>query len=91
MEMNRLKLNKVDTNISKLINDAVIEFKDIIKTEDKENNIRLESDVRISSELVLPCNPQRINQVIGNLVKNSRFCAVQEWKNNFKSRREGDK
>jgi signal transduction histidine kinase len=71
MEMNRLKLNKVDTNISKLINDAVIEFKDIIKTEDKENNIRLESDVRISSELVLPCDPQRINQVIGNLVKNS--------------------
>lgn len=71
MEMNRLRLNKVRTSIQKLVNNAVIEFKDIIKTEDKEKNIRLESDIKISPDLILLCDPQRINQVIGNLIKNS--------------------
>jgi len=71
MEMDRLKLSKSETNIRELIDNCVSEFREIIRTQDSEKEISLEKDLRVSPELTVQCDLQRISQVIGNLVKNS--------------------
>jgi signal transduction histidine kinase len=71
LEMNRLKLAKESVNISSLIDNATSEFNEIIKTQDSEKNIELVSEIKVDKDIKLKCDPQRINQVLGNLIKNS--------------------
>lgn len=71
LEMNRLKLTKESTSLKTLIENAINEFKEIIKTQDSEKNIELVSEIEINKDLKVKCDPQRINQVLGNLIKNS--------------------
>ena len=71
MEMDRLKLSKVETNVKDLIDNTVAEFNEIINTENREKEIRLETKIKVDPNLSIQCDPQRIAQVIGNLVKNS--------------------
>ena len=71
LEVDKLKLSKVETNVQDLIVNEVIEFKEVIRTEDKEKEIRFDTEIRVDSQLSIKCDPQRISQVIGNLVNNS--------------------
>lgn len=71
LEMNRLKLAKESVNVSTLINNATIEFNEIIKAQDSEKSIDLVSEIRVDKNTKIKCDPQRINQVLGNLIKNS--------------------
>jgi signal transduction histidine kinase len=71
LEMNRLKLTKESTSLNILIENATNEFNEIIKTQDSEKNIELVSEIKTKDDLKVKCDPQRINQVLGNLIKNS--------------------
>ena len=71
LEMSRLKLSMQDVSVKKLLDNAVSEFEQIINTQDSEKNIQLNADVKVSEDLKVRCDPQRINQVLGNLIKNS--------------------
>ncbi|KAA2280372.1 sensor histidine kinase [Candidatus Nitrosocosmicus agrestis] len=71
LEMNRLKLTKESTSLDILIENATNEFNEIIKTQDSEKDIELVSEIKIKEDLKVKCDPQRINQVLGNLIKNS--------------------
>jgi signal transduction histidine kinase len=71
LEMSRLKLSQQDVNVKMLLDNAVSEFELIIKTQDSEKNIQLNAELKVSEDLKIQCDPQRINQVLGNLIKNS--------------------
>lgn len=71
LEMNRLKLYKQETTVRNLVDNAVSEFQEIIKNQDSEKNIRLISKLNVSEDLKIQCDPHRVNQVLGNLIKNS--------------------
>jgi len=71
LEMNRLNLSKQESTVKSLLDNAVSEFQEIIKTQDGEKNIRLNAKLNVSEELKVQCDPHRINQVLGNLIKNS--------------------
>jgi len=71
IEMDRLKLSKSKINIKELLDNFMSEFRVIIRIQDSEKEIRLEADIRISPALTIQCDPQRLTQVLGNLVKNS--------------------
>jgi len=65
LDIGRLKINKVDVEVKELINETVTGFKPLAA----ENGINLQSDLRVSGSV--KCDPQRIGQVLSNLVKNS--------------------
>jgi signal transduction histidine kinase len=65
LDIGRLKINKVDVEVEELINETVTGFKPLAT----ENGINLQSDLRVSGSV--KCDPQRIGQVLSNLVKNS--------------------
>lgn len=71
LEMNRLKLTKQEIAVKNLVDNAVSEFQEIIKTQDSEKNIQLNAKFHVSEDLKIHCDSQRINQVLGNLIKNS--------------------
>jgi signal transduction histidine kinase len=71
LEMNRLKLTKQEIAVKTLVDNAVSEFQEIIKTQDSEKNIQLNAKLNVNDETKIHCDPQRINQVLGNLIKNS--------------------
>ena len=71
LEMTRLKLSKQDVNVKSLVENAATEFDEIIRTQDKEKIIELSTQIKIDKELRINCDPQRINQVLGNLIKNA--------------------
>jgi signal transduction histidine kinase len=71
LHMSRLKLSKQEIGVKNLVNGAVSEFEEIIKTQDSEKKIQLNAMINVSDELKIKCDPQRINQVLGNLIKNS--------------------
>lgn len=65
LDIGRLKINKVDVEVEELINETVTGFKPLAA----ENGINLQSDSRVSGSI--KCDPQRIGQVLSNLIKNS--------------------
>ncbi|NOJ32979.1 MAG: hypothetical protein DA329_12665, partial [Candidatus Nitrosocosmicus sp.] len=69
--MNRLNLSKQEIGVKNLVDTAVSEFQEIIKNQDSKKNIQLNAKLNVSEELQIHCDPQRINQVLGNLIKNS--------------------
>ncbi len=69
--MNRLNLSKQEIGVKNLVDTAVFEFQEIIKNQDSKKNIQLNAKLNVSEELKIHCDPQRINQVLGNLIKNS--------------------
>ncbi|WP_148686631.1 sensor histidine kinase [Candidatus Nitrosocosmicus hydrocola] len=71
LEMSRLKLSKQEIGVKSLVDNAVSEFQEIIKTQDSKKNIQLNAKLNVSENLKIQCDPQRINQVLGNLIKNS--------------------
>ncbi len=71
LEMNRLKLSLQEINVKTLIDNAISEFEQIIKTQDSEKKIQLNAEMKVSEDVKIQCDPQRINQVLGNLIKNS--------------------
>lgn len=71
LEMNRLMLSKESVNVNTLINNATAEFNEIIKTQYSEKTIDLVSEISVDKNTKINCDPQRINQVLGNLIKNS--------------------
>ena len=71
LEMNRLKLSLQEINVKTLLDNAISEFNQIIRTQDSEKKIQLDYELKVSEDLKIRCDPQRINQVLGNLIKNS--------------------
>jgi signal transduction histidine kinase len=65
LDIGRLRINKIDVDVAKLVDQIVTEFKPLAD----DNKIELRSDVRVPA--TIKCDPQRINQVLSNLVKNS--------------------
>lgn len=65
LDIGRLRINKADVDIEKLVNQVITEFKPVAD----EHKIALQKDIRTLGSV--KCDPQRINQVISNLVKNS--------------------
>ena len=65
LDIGRLRINKIDIDVEKLVDQIVTEFKPLAD----DNKIELRSDVRVPS--TIKCDPQRISQVLSNLVKNS--------------------
>ncbi|WP_458742767.1 sensor histidine kinase [Candidatus Nitrosocosmicus sp. T] len=71
LEMNRLRLSLQEITVKTLLDNAISEFEQIIKTQDSEKKIQLNAELKVSEDLKIQCDPQRINQVLGNLIKNS--------------------
>ena len=71
LEMDNLKLSLQDITIKTLLEDAVSEFEQITKTQEGKKIIQLNSELKVSESLKIRCDPQWINQVLGNLIKNS--------------------
>ena len=65
LDIGRLRINKIDVDVEKLVDQIVTEFKPLAD----DNKIELRSDVRVPG--TIKCDPQRISQVLSNLVKNS--------------------
>lgn len=65
LDIGRLRLNKIDINVAKLVDQVITEFKPLCD----EQKIELYSDVRTSG--TVRCDPQRVNQVLSNMIKNS--------------------
>jgi signal transduction histidine kinase len=71
LEMNRLKLSLQEITVKTLLDNAISEFEQIIRTQDSEKKIQLNAELKVSEDLKIQCDQQRINQVLGNLIKNS--------------------
>ncbi len=71
LEMSRLKLSLQEIKVKTLIDNAISEFEQIIRTQDSEKKIQLHVKSKVSDDLKIRCDAQRINQVLGNLIKNS--------------------
>jgi signal transduction histidine kinase len=65
LDIGRLRLNKIDINVDRMVDQVITEFKPLCD----EQAIELDSDVRISA--TVRCDPQRVNQVLSNMIKNS--------------------
>ena len=75
LDMGKLRFSKVHICIASLINQTIIELKPL--TVDKQ--ISLKSDIRVSATVF--CDPDRIEQVLTNLIKNSiDFVTVKDGK-----------
>lgn len=71
LEMKRLKLSFQEINVKTLLDDAISESEQITGTQDSKKIIQLNAELKVSEDLKIRCDPQRINQVLGNLIKNS--------------------
>jgi signal transduction histidine kinase len=67
IEMSRLKLSQRSVDVSELVNENMSNFRPLTG----EKGISIESDLRIESGTSVYCDPERIGQVLGNLIKNS--------------------
>ncbi|MEJ7641839.1 MAG: sensor histidine kinase [Candidatus Nitrosocosmicus sp.] len=68
LELKRLKISKSFVNIKQLVEQTIDDFKSIVESEYKV--IELELDFNVKPETKILCDPQRIVQVINNLLKN---------------------
>jgi signal transduction histidine kinase len=67
IEMSRLKLSQRSVDVSELVNENISNFNPLTS----EKGITFESDIRTDGGTRVYCDPERIGQVLGNLVKNS--------------------
>lgn len=65
--LNRLKINKISTNIDQLINQNLTNFISL----DHEKGIVIEADIKTKKNTLVHCDTNRIDQVFGNLIINS--------------------
>ena len=75
LDMGKLRFSKVHICIASLINQTIIELKRL----NVDKQISLKSDIRVSATVF--CDPDRIEQVLTNLIKNSiDFVTVKDGK-----------
>src|SRR5215467_12453243 len=65
LDMGKLKFSMTDTDITKLINDSILELRPLTLN----NKIDLIIDLKVNGTVF--CDPNRIDQVLSNLNKNS--------------------
>jgi signal transduction histidine kinase len=65
LDMGKLKFSITDTDITKLINEAILELRPLTLNK----KIDLVSDIEVNGTVF--CDPHRIDQVLSNLIKNS--------------------
>ena len=65
LDMGKLRFSKVDVDVASLINQTLSEMKPLIV----DKQIELKSDVKVAGGVF--CDPERIEQVLSNLIKNS--------------------
>ncbi len=65
LDMGKLKFSMTDTDITKLINEAILELRPLTLNK----KIDLVTDIEVNGTVF--CDPNRIGQVLSNLIKNS--------------------
>ncbi|MGB8937282.1 MAG: ATP-binding protein [Candidatus Nitrosopolaris sp.] len=65
LDMGKLKFSMTDTDITKLINDSILELRPLTLNK----KIDLVTDIEVNGTVF--CDPNRIDQVLSNLIKNS--------------------
>jgi signal transduction histidine kinase len=65
LDMGKLKFSMTDTDITKLINDSILDLRPLTLNK----KIDLVSDIEVNGNVF--CDPNRIDQVLSNLIKNS--------------------
>ncbi len=67
LDMGRLNFSKSNTEVQSLINSVMLDLKPLAI----ENNIELQSEIRVDKGTTIFCDSKRIEQVFSNLIKNS--------------------
>ena len=65
LDMGKLKFSMTDTDITKLINDSILDLRPLTLNK----KIDLVSDIEVNGTVF--CDPHRVDQVLSNLIKNS--------------------
>jgi signal transduction histidine kinase len=65
LDMGKLKFSMIDTNITKLINDSILDLRPLTLNK----KIDLVTNIEVNGNVF--CDPNRIGQVLSNLIKNS--------------------
>src|SRR6266705_6613952 len=65
LDIGKLKFSMTDTDITNLINETISELRPITD----RKRIDLKADIKVNGTVI--CDPNRINQVLCNLIKNS--------------------
>ena len=65
LDMGKLKFSKADVDIASLVDQTISEMKPLVV----DKQIELKSDIKIAGRVF--CDPERIEQVLSNLIKNS--------------------
>jgi signal transduction histidine kinase len=65
LDMGKLKFSMIDTDVAKLVNETMSELKPLAS----DKKIDLRADMRVDGTVF--CDPNRIYQVLSNLIKNS--------------------
>jgi signal transduction histidine kinase len=65
LDIGRLKLSKVDTDVGNLINQTILDSRPLTV----EKQIELKPDIKMTGTIL--CDPKRIEQVLSNLINNS--------------------
>ncbi len=67
LDMGRLNFSKSNTEVQSLIGSVMLDLKPLAI----ENNIELQSEIRVDKGTTIFCDSKRIEQVFSNLIKNS--------------------
>jgi len=67
LDMGRLNFSRSDSEVQSLINSVMLDLKPLAI----ENNIELQSEIRVDKGTTIFCDSKRIEQVFSNLIKNS--------------------
>jgi two-component system sensor histidine kinase VicK len=65
LDMGKLKFSMTDTDVTKLVNETISELKPLVS----DKKIDLKADIKVNGTVF--CDPNRIDQVLSNLIKNS--------------------
>ena len=67
LDMGRLNFSKSNTEVQSMINSVILDLKPLAI----ENNIELQTEIRVDKGTTIFCDSKRIEQVFSNLIKNS--------------------
>src|SRR5207249_1167688 len=65
LDMGKLKFSMVDTDVTRVVNEVISELKPLAS----EKKIDLKADIQVDGTIF--CDPNRVGQVLSNLIKNS--------------------
>ena len=65
LDMGKLKFSMIDTDVTKLVNETMSELKPLAS----DKKIDLKADIQVDGTIF--CDPNRVGQVLSNLIKNS--------------------